>query len=220
MIQERVGPAMQNPAHWIATTSPDYSGPRIGLVHGLAAGRHMERHLLRFLREAGYPDTTLYSNHRRPASIADAMHEAADRDRRIVLVGYSQGGFQAVKVAHELARRQVPVALLVTIAAGGAGRLYWPQIGANPRRIPANVRQCLNYFASGDLLGTDPFAPMNLARAESPDTHLENVAYPREPGIDHIGVVRCYPAEKVAPPVRSLFLDRLLRELQRTTNAG
>lgn len=202
---------MPAPDHWLAQPPANYIGPRIALVHGLAAGRHMERHLLQFLRESGFADTTLFSNYARPAAIADHVQEAPQAR---VLVGYSQGGFQCVKAARELARRGVAVDLLVTVAAGGAGRLYFPQIGFNPRRIPANVKRCLNYFAEGDRLGTDPLPHLNLAQAEHPGTHIENVAYPRAARIDHIGVVRCYPPAQVAPLVRERFLERLLAELR------
>lgn len=205
---------MFSPSSWRATPPPDYRGPRIALVHGLAAGRHMEKHLLRFLREAGFADSTLYSNYLPSGVIATALEKAARAGRPIALVGYSQGGFQVVKVARKLARQNVRVNLLVTIAAGGAGRLYFPQVGFNPRQIPGNVDRCLNYFAEGDRLGTDPVARWNLARALSSRTQVENIAYPREAAVDHIGIGRCYPPERVAPLVRTLFLERLLRELE------
>lgn len=204
---------MLTPATWRATPPADYRGPRIALVHGLAAGRHMERHLLKFLREAGYADVTLYSNYLPTVVLARDMRRAADAGRAIALIGYSQGGFQVVKTARRLARQNVAVDLLVTIAAGGAGRFYFPQLGADPRRIPSNVRRCLNYYAEGDWLGTDVLPRANLARAESPATRVENIAYPRDAGVDHIGIARCYPAERTAPPVKTLFLERLLREL-------
>lgn len=204
---------MFSPASWRAAPPSDYRGPRLVLVHGLAAGNHMERHLLKFLRDAGYADTTLYSNYTPPSTIAKHVADAVQAGRPVALIGYSQGGFQLVKVAHELSAITVDVDLLVTIAAGGAGRLYFPQIGANPRRIPANVKRCLNYYAEGDWLGTDPIAAMNLAKAEASGTHIENIVFPRDAGVDHIGIVRCYPPERVAAPVKALLLDRLLQEL-------
>lgn len=203
---------MPAPAPWLATPPADHAGPRIALVHGLAAGRHMEQHLLQFLREAGFADTSLFSNYARPATLA--AHLAAVPDRPRVLIGYSQGGFQSVKAAQLLARQDVAVDLLVTVAAGGAGRLYFPQIGFNPRRIPANVRRCLNYFSLGDALGTDPLEHLNHAQPAAPETQVENIAYPRDARIDHIALVRCYPPAKVAPLVKERFLVRLLTELR------
>lgn len=205
---------MPRPDSWIATPPAGYTGPRIALVHGLAAGRHMERHLLAFLREAGFADTTLFSHYARPATLADHFADPAAAGRACVLIGYSQGGFQCVKAAQALAARGVNVDLLVTVAAGGAGRFFFPQIGFNPRRIPANVRRCLNYFSEGDPLGSDLLAHLNLAQAQSPDTQVENIAYPRTARLDHIALVRCYPPAKVAPLVRERFLERLLAELQ------
>lgn len=199
---------------WIARPHDEYAGPRIALVHGLAAGRHMERHLLTFLREAGFADTTLFSHYARPATLADHFTDPATAGRPCVLIGYSQGGFQCVKAAQALAARGVTVDLLVTVAAGGAGRFFFPQIGFNPRRIPANVQRCLNYFAEGDPLGTDLLAHLNLAQAESPATKVENIAYPRAARLNHVELVRCYPPAKVASLVRERFLERLLAELQ------
>lgn len=53
---------MASPDHWHAAPPADYRGPRIALVHGLAAGRHMEQQPLKFLRESGFADTSLYSS--------------------------------------------------------------------------------------------------------------------------------------------------------------
>lgn len=204
---------------WLATPPADYRGPRIALVHGLAAGRHMERHLLKFLREAGFADTTLFSNYERPEVLARHLTHEAAAGRPRVLIGYSQGGFQCVKAALALDKEGIGIDLLVTAAAGGAGRLYFPQIGFNPRRIPGNVKRCLNFYAEGDPLGSDPLAHLNLARAESPHTQVENIAYPRNARINHVTLVRCYPPAKVAPLVQERFLSRLLAELRGEAHA-
>lgn len=199
---------------WLASPPSGYHGPRIALVHGLAAGRHMEQHLLKFLREAGFADATLFSHYEKPAVVArhQAHESAAGRPR--VLIGYSQGGFQCVKAAQALDVQGIGVDLLVTVAAGGAGRLFFPQIGFNPRRIPGNVKRCLNFYAEGDPLGTDPLPRLNQAQALSPHTQVENFAFPRTARIDHLTLVRCYPPARVAPLVREHFLLRLLAELQ------
>lgn len=199
--------------NWTAQPPANYRGPRIALVHGLLAGDHMARHLLTFLREAGFADTTLYSNHLPPALIARDMKAAHRNDRRVAMIGYSQGGFQVLKTARLLQCDAIPVDLMVSVAAGGGGRLYPPQWGVNARRIPANVRRHLNYFSMIDRMGTDLMRSFNLATAESAHTHIENIAYPREAGVGHIDIVRCFPAERILPPVRTLFLDRLLMEL-------
>lgn len=198
---------------WAASPPASYQGPRIGLVHGLLAGDHMARHLLTFLRDAGFADTTLYSNHLSPAVIARDMKAARRENRQVALIGYSQGGFQVVKTARLLQREQVPVNLMVSIAAGGGGRLYFPQWGVNVRHIPSNVHRHLNYFSMTDHMGTDPVRSLNLAQAEAPHTHIENIAYPAEAAVGHVETVRCYPSDRVAPLVRELFLERLVKEL-------
>lgn len=198
---------------WQASPPPGYEGPRIALVHGLLAGDHMARHLLTWLREAGFADTSLYSNHLAPALIARNLTPAHASGRAIALIGYSQGGFQVVKTARLLQRERVPVHLMVSVAAGGGGRLYFPQWGVNARQIPANVQRHLNYFSLTDRMGTDPVTAHNFAHASGAQTHVENIAYPVEAAVGHIETVRCYPPERVAPLVRELFLQRLLREL-------
>ena len=198
---------------WRANLSTSGSGPRIALIHGLLAGRHMERHLLTFLRHAGFADTTLYSNHERPAVIARDLEQAARAGRPIVLIGYSQGGIQVLKVARQLAKKGIRSDLVISIAAGGFGRIYPPQWGFNVRKIPAGIKRYLNYFSQQDLIGGDRFLAHNLAHAESKETHLENIHYPKSAALDHFEVVRCYPSQRVSPVVQHLFLDRLLSEL-------
>ncbi len=202
---------MSSALPWRAQPPAHYRGPRIALIHGLLAGRHMERHLLRWLREAGYADTSLYSNHLRPARIAQDL--AGAEGRPLVLIGYSQGGFQALKVAQLLAKRGIDCELVVSLAAGGAGRFYPPQLGFPVRRVPGNIKRYWNYFAQGDLLGTDLVPRLNLAQAPHGQMQLENIAYPKDSGVDHFEIVRCYPPEKVLPPVRVQFQERLLEEL-------
>lgn len=198
---------------WLANLPATSAGPRIALIHGLMAGKHMERHLLTFLRAAGYADTSLYSNHLSPARIVDDLVVAAKEKRPIVLVGYSQGGSQVLKVAKLLAKQGVQTDLVVSLAAGGLGRFYFPQWGFNMRRIPKGIKRYLNYYAARDVLGTDVLPFLNLARAESKDTILENIGYPLSAGVDHFKIVTCYPAARVLPEVKELFLDRLLKEL-------
>lgn len=204
---------MSKHPHWQASPPAHYNGPRIVLVHGLLAGRHMQNHLLTFLRDAGYADTTLYSNHLSPTIIARDVQQAAHAGRAVALIGYSQGGFQVVKVSHLLRQSGIAVDLMVSLAAGGAGRLYPPQWGASVRRIPDNVKRHLNFFATGDTLGTDPVHSLNLAQAESGTTQVENIAYSLDDGVDHKNIVRCFPADRVPAAVRTLFLDRLQQEL-------
>ncbi|WP_051526614.1 alpha/beta hydrolase family protein [Alkanindiges illinoisensis] len=204
---------MSSSQNWRANPANNYHGPKIALIHGLLAGSHMQRHLLQFLREAGYQDTSLYSNHQRPAAVARDLIEAGKAGRPIVLIGYSQGGSQVIKVARILQKHGIQCDLVVSLAAGGLGRLYPAQWGFNVRQIPANIKRYLNYFAAVDRLGTDHQYHRNLAVAPGFDTHVENIAYPADANVDHLSIVRCYPYEQVIPEVRTLFLERLLQEL-------
>lgn len=206
---------MFSPSSWRANPDSDYQGPRVALVHGLLAGDHMRRHLLKFVREAGYQDATLYSNNLRPAAIAKELAAASKAGRPIALIGYSQGGSQVVKVANLLNKKGIKVNLVVSIAAGGHGRLHPAQWGFNVRQIPANIERYLNFYSPIDKLGSDQEPEKNIAKALSTETHLENISYTVEDDVDHLAVARCYPVERVKPVVRELFLDRLLIELNK-----
>lgn len=205
---------MSTSHNWHATPTLDYQEPKIALIHGLLAGKHMQRHLLQFLREAGYQDTSLYSNHQRPAAIARELIQAGQAGRPIVLIGYSQGGSQVLKVAKILQQHGLACDLVVSLAAGGMGRLYPAQWGFNVRQIPDNIKKYLNYFAAVDRLGTDRQHHKNLAAANC-ITQVENISYPADANVDHLSIVRCYPTERIVPQVQQLFLDRLLAELEK-----
>jgi hypothetical protein len=117
-------------------------------------------------------------------------------------------------VAKVLQQHNLACELVVSLAAGGMGRIYPAQWGFNVRHIPANIKKYLNYFAAVDRLGTDRQYHKNLAVASSINTHVENIAYPVTANVDHLSIVRCYPTERVVPEVQKLFLDRLLAELK------
>ncbi|MCK0163017.1 thioesterase domain-containing protein [Marinobacter sp. S6332] len=199
-----------------AAVSPDYAGPCIAAIYGFASREHMHRHLLRFLRESGYPDTTMYG-HRQGDLIANDLQNAAKQGRPVVLIGFSQGGFEAMGVARELERRGVPVALLVPIAARGrGGRMWLHRWNFDMRNVPPNVELCLNYFSESDHLGTDPRLKDNLAVAMQPTSRVENIVFARSDGISHLGISRCYPSAKLHPKLKTQLLDRLLSELKLT----
>ena len=195
----------------------DYSGPRIALIHGFAAREHMQRHLLKFLRSDGFVDTSLYG-HRDPIeTICDDLCSAREAGRHIAVIGFSQGGFHALKVAHALDRRGVQTSVLVMIAAGGAGRLMPAQWSSNPRQLPERVDCTLNYFSTGDRLGSDSAHARNLLRPAFPAQHVENVCFPRADRVSHLGLTTCYPAERVHPAVSEQLLARLHKELKALT---
>jgi pimeloyl-ACP methyl ester carboxylesterase len=194
---------------WHADAADDQHGPRIALMHGLMAGNHMQRHLLQQVRDWGFADSSLFANHARPALIADHLQRAARHGRPIVLIGYSQGGFLAVQVARVLAQRGVAVDLLVTIAAGGLGRMYPAQWGVDPRPMPDNVKQVINAFSAADRLGGDRRWLSNWAVPSHWQTTVENIGLTAEHGIDHLALARCYPADRVHPVVQRQLWDRL-----------
>ncbi|MDX1552662.1 MAG: hypothetical protein R3198_08580 [Marinobacter sp.] len=196
---------------------PEHSGPRIAAIHGLFARGLMEKHLARYLQACGYDDTTVYGHVHPARRIASELAKAAKAGRPIAVIGFSQGGFQAVKVASELARQDIEVPLLVTIAAGGLGRLVPTRWGSNPRKLPANVKRCLNVYAEGDPLGSDRQSDRNRVWSNDQGQLIENVDFPASEAISHIELVRCYPEAKVHPAVKARCLDRLLWHLDAIT---
>ena len=197
-----------------AQISPDFTGPRVAAIHGFMGRVLMQKHLLRWLRESGHPDTTMYGYFHAHTAIADDLCEVAANGRKVVIVGYSQGGFQAMKVARELRRRNTQVALLVTIAAGGLGRAFPGRWGFDLRRVPGNVDRCLNFFSEGDLLGEDKIRQWNLARPVQAGQQIENHCFPKNEQLSHVRLVTCYPESRVHPSVRGVLLDRLRAELE------
>ena len=188
------------------------TSPCIAAIYGFASREHMQRHLLKFLRQSGYNNTTMYG-HLQVALIADDLQQAAAQGHAIVLIGFSQGGLEAVHVAKELERRGVSVDLLVTIAAGGKGRLLPHRKADDPRTIPSNVACCLNYFSASDFLGTDAKHDDNLAVATTDTQHVENIFFTKQQGISHLAISRAYPAAKIPECINEQLLQRLLKEL-------
>ena len=188
------------PAGWIAGLPNHAAGPRIALIHGLLAGEHMERNLLRWVREAGFADASLFSNHCSPVVIADFLAAALPHGRRLVLMGFSQGGFQVLKVAKVLSRRGLAVDLVASFAAGGMGRLYPSQWGFHARRLPDNINHFINIYSHADVMGTDPWSSGNAVSAREGMT-VENIALAKSDAVDHLALVRCFPQERVHPVV-------------------
>lgn len=195
--------------------SGDYSGPRVALIHGFMARRLMQHHLLHYLRNNGLSDVTMYGHLHSVDAISDDLQAVCSEGRSVVVLGYSQGGFQAVKVARELEQRGVSVALLISIAAGGLGRIFPGRWGFEPRNIPANVDVCLNFFSKGDLLGCDRNHQMNEAVGSRASQRVENHVFHAHEGVSHIDLVRCYPDEGVRPAVRTHVIERIVAEIGR-----
>lgn len=211
-IKEHAVTALPSTA-WHSGAPDNSPGPRIALIHGFLAGKHMERNLLRWVREAGFVDTSLFSNDCSPALIADFLAAALPHKRRLVLIGYSQGGFQVLKVASVLARRGYAIDLVASLAAGGVGRLHPAQWGFRVRCLPANIKRLLNIYSHADVMGTDPLSSGNALSAQH-GIALENIALAKAEAIDHLMLVRCFPRERVHPVVAERVLAPLLAELR------
>lgn len=198
---------------WHPAPNPDTKQPCILLIHGLMAGRHMQQHWLACLRDWGYQDVTLYSNHRSLRTLRQHARVAAQQGRPIVLMGYSQGGFQALKLARLLAHDHIDVAMLVMIASGGLGRLYPAQWRHEPRCVPHNVAYAAHFFAQGDLLGTDPIHHANHLYASGWATTVHNHSFAKSLQIDHFAISRAAPTRPIAQPVFEHVIKHLQQRL-------
>lgn len=197
---------------WLPGLSDDHPGARIALIHGFLAGSHMQRHLLRWVREQGHADAALFSHFASVHGIADWLQAAAAQGRPVTLIGYSQGGFQVLKVARVLSARGIDIALVVSIGRGGVGWLMPAQWGFRPRLAQTRIRRLLNVYSHADPMGTDPRAAGNALKAPA-GMSLDTIAFARSDAVDHIALVRCYPEQAVHPAVRRQFLEPLARAL-------
>lgn len=194
---------------------------KIVLFHGFMAREHMQRHWLHYLAELGYSNVGLYGHLPSAKKIAEQIIDLdQSKKQKLVLIGYSQGGFQAVKVAQVLESLQYPVELLVTIAAGGKGRLLPKQWGYNPRQIPDNVSKTLNFFSLSDRLGSDRCYRDNLIQASNHDQRIENIIFDGSAHIGHIELSRCYPKQRIHHLVKQHLISRIEKELFRLESSS
>jgi pimeloyl-ACP methyl ester carboxylesterase len=77
--------------------------------------------------------------------LADALVTAPLRTKPLVLIGFSYGADDAIRVAHRLAGKGRTVDLLVTIDP------------VTPWRVPANVKRCVNYYQSNGVADVMPW---------------------------------------------------------------
>ncbi len=187
---------------------------KIILIHGFLAREHMQRHFCHYLHAHGYTDAQVYGHLHSVVELAREIRYAKQQGQAVVMIGFSQGGFHVVRVARYLANYAIGIDLLVTMAAGGLGRILPKQWGFNPRHIPRNVNKALNYFSVGDYLGSDLSEVNNRIYASDANQSLENIVFARELKISHIDLSRCYPEQRIHPTVQNLLLDRLLMELE------
>lgn len=206
------------PGHWQDTGSAVTAGqPWVALLHGLAAGAHMDRHWLTRLRREGGLQVQLYSHHHPLSALVADAQAAHRRGQAVVLFGFSQGGFMALRLARALAAAQVPVRLLWMVAAGGLGRWYPAQWGFEPRKIPANVAEAVHVYAHGDVLGTDRHRLSNPIRAAHPATQIRNIELPR--GVSHVGLSATHP-ERTDARVWREVVEGFLRRIEALRSDG
>lgn len=196
-------------------------GPQITLVHGLFSPGDMTR-LKNFLNKSGYKNVSVESNEASVKKVAERLTAIKKAGTPVVLIGHSQGGFQVVKIAKHMASLGVEIDVVISGAAGGAGRALPAQIGFNPRPIPRGVKLYINYFSENESLGTDDEFGKNIAFLENPHTqreldlyHVENHFYPEYKSVGHFDILRCGDDSGTNTYVRREFCDRLLQELSK-----
>lgn len=80
--------------------------------------------------------------------------------RPIILVGHSLGANEQIKVARNLDKLGIPVALLVTVDA------------VSQTRVPPNVKHAMNFYKSGYV---PMFSGLRLRAIDPEKTQLENI---------------------------------------------
>lgn len=89
-----------------------------------------------------------------------AYHYAQHSHRPVILIGHSLGANEQIKVARNLGKVGIPVALLVTVDA------------VSPTHVPSNVAQVLNIYKPGIV---PMFSGLRL-KADNPRvTHINNL---------------------------------------------
>jgi pimeloyl-ACP methyl ester carboxylesterase len=98
---------------------------------------------------------------------------------RLVLIGFSYGADDVIRIAEELRTRQTPVDLLITIDP------------VTPPKVPSNVKRCFNYYQSNGPWDAFPWfrgIPLAAAR-DGPSILNQNLRTDRrdllEPDTSH-----------------------------------
>jgi hypothetical protein len=99
----------------------------------------------------------------RELSIAIAhQHRDQARSDPLILLGFSYGADDVLRIAHELKPKDVSVELLVTIDP------------VTPPTVPANVKQCINYYQPNGVWDIFPWLRGIPLKADSATTRLLN----------------------------------------------
>ncbi len=111
--------------------------------------------------------------------LGDTLANAPTRQKPIVLIGFSYGADDAIRIARRLAKVGQPVDLLITIDP------------VTPTRVPANVKRCINYYQSNGIADVLPWLRGVPLKAETGKTSLTNFDLRKtrvdllEPGTSH-----------------------------------
>jgi surfactin synthase thioesterase subunit len=144
------------------------------------------------------------AKHMREAFQSETAHEP------IVLIGYSYGADNSLRVANELKKDDIAIALLVTIDP------------VTPPKVAPNIKRCINYYQSNggwDILPMFLGVPLHKESDSSP-TELSNwnLRTDRkdllEPGIDHFSIPK---DARVQDEIVALVLDACPPRVQATT---
>jgi hypothetical protein len=162
----------------------------------------------REIRQAG-ADAQVYreSQWRELGGMIDRQYRSGSAARPLVLIGFSYGADDVLRIAQRLERDSIPVDLLITIDP------------VTPPSVPPNVRVCYNYFQTNGLWDIFPWLRgVRLARPRA--GQLQNVDIRRdrpdllEPHTSHATiaanaklhreiVARVLEACRADPPMRS-----------------
>jgi pimeloyl-ACP methyl ester carboxylesterase len=116
----------------------------------------------RLLDEGVSPTVAFPSAHERIAERLIAAKNNGTLDGPLVIVGYSLGADNAIRVARRLGARGIAVDKLVLLETSTANC------------VPGNVRECINIYKPQPLNGLVPFFRGCTVTAESSDTVLVN----------------------------------------------
>ncbi|RUR12080.1 hypothetical protein [Legionella sp. km772] len=120
--------------------------------------------------------------------IADNYHQQKD-PRPIILVGHSLGANEQIKVARNLNKLNIPVALLITVDA------------VSQTIVPPNVHEAVNFYKSGYV---PMFSGLKLRAVDPAKTHIENIDVTKLKGVG----VNHFTIDK-NPTVQEMILEKI-----------
>jgi hypothetical protein len=125
---------------------------------------------------------------------------AHKKHRPIILVGHSLGANEQIKVARNLNRDGIPVALLITVDA------------VSQTIVPPNVKEVLNVYKPGYV---PMFSGLKLRAVDPQKTHIDNInaATIKGIGVNHFTIDK----EKV---VQEMMMARIRKVIKEAKNQG